>query len=132
MRESRGEPYVGDSCSIYGFTRETIELAGYGEMSRRTGVPCVPLDSGEVRPVQIGGVHLRDTYLSEYVLDADVIISVPKLKPHDHVEFTGRNCVRCMTCIESCDNGAVTLKVPRILHNTYRRKSPGYYLSKMR
>ncbi|NLS98316.1 MAG: DUF362 domain-containing protein [Planctomycetaceae bacterium] len=312
VRESGGEPYVGDSCSIYGFTRETIELAGYGEMSRQTGVPCVPLDSGKVHPVKIGGAHLRDTYLSEYVLDADVIISVPKLKPHDYVEFTGalknvvgmlpgaikpylhykysrwedflhvvldlfahvrpalafvdgilamegqgptngtprqvglvaasrdpvavdavladlvglpvvrlltlagqrglgesdlekievvgppvddvrvkiqpanptkakigllgklkygvryygvrpvlnteskdalrelarlcpvdaidltgrprirRNCVRCMTCIESCDNGAVTPKVPRVLHSTYRRKSPGYDLSKMR
>ena len=43
-----------------------------------------------------------------------------------------RKCVKCMTCIESCENNAVTLKVPKLLHGTYRSKSPGYDLSKIR
>lgn len=89
IREAGGLPYIGDACSIYGFTRESLELAGYIDMAKRLGVSCVPLDSGRVREVRVNGVRLEKTYLSDYVLDADVIISVPKLKPHDHVGLTG-------------------------------------------
>lgn len=88
VREAGGQPVIGDACSIYGFTRETIELAGYGALSRRLDVPCVPLDSGRISRVAVDGRRLKQTFLSEHVLDADVIISVPKLKPHDHVELT--------------------------------------------
>lgn len=88
VRDAGGEPYLGDSCSIYGFTRETMEISGFTKMARELDVPCVPLDSGQMRTVQMDGVRIKETYMSEHVLDADVIISVPKLKPHDFVEFT--------------------------------------------
>jgi uncharacterized protein (DUF362 family)/NAD-dependent dihydropyrimidine dehydrogenase PreA subunit len=88
VRDSGGEPYVGDSCSIYGFTRETMDLAGYCEMARKLNVPCIPLDSGKIRAVNVNGVRVKETYMSQHVLDADVIVSVPKLKPHDFVEFS--------------------------------------------
>lgn len=88
VRESGGEPYFGDSCSIYGFTRETMDLSGYTEMARELDIPCIPLDSGHMRPVDINGARIQRSYMSEHVLDADVVISVPKLKPHDFVEFT--------------------------------------------
>ncbi len=88
VRDAGGEPYIGDSCSIYGFTRETFDLSGFTRLSQELDVPCIPLDSGQMRTVQIDGVHIKQTYMSEHVLDADVVISVPKLKPHDFVEFT--------------------------------------------
>lgn len=88
VRRSGGDPFLGDSCSIYGFTRETMDLAGYKEVATRDSIPCTPLDSGQVRPVSVNGRRIQETYMSEHVLDADVIISVPKLKPHDFVGFT--------------------------------------------
>jgi hypothetical protein len=59
------------------------------------------------------------------------------LCPVDAIDLRGRprirrKCVRCMTCIESCQDNAVTLKVPKILHGTYRSKAPGYDFSKMK
>jgi uncharacterized protein (DUF362 family)/NAD-dependent dihydropyrimidine dehydrogenase PreA subunit len=88
VRDAGGDPYIGDSCSIYGFTRETMDLSGFTRMSEELNVPCIPLDSGQMRAVRIDGVCIKETYMSEHVLDADVVISVPKLKPHDFVEFT--------------------------------------------
>ena len=88
VRDSGGQPYVGDSCSIQGFTRETMELAGYARMASELNVPCVPLDSGKIRSVSINGVRIGQTYMSEHILDADVVISAAKLKTHNLVEFS--------------------------------------------
>jgi uncharacterized protein (DUF362 family) len=89
VRHAGGDPVIGDSASIYGFTRETMDLAGYSQMSAESGIPCVPLDSGRVREVRIDGRRIDRAWFSEHVTNADVIVSVPKLKPHDFVELTG-------------------------------------------
>lgn len=88
VRDAGGEPYIGDSASIYGFTRETMDLAGYTEMAKEIDVPLIPLDSGKIERVTINGVRVKELYFSEHVLNADVIISVPKFKTHDFVGIT--------------------------------------------
>jgi dissimilatory sulfite reductase (desulfoviridin) alpha/beta subunit len=67
----------------------------------------------------------------------DVLQKLADLCPVNAIKVDGeprirRCCVRCMSCVESCEDNAVTLKVPKILHRTFRSKALGYDLSKMK
>lgn len=89
VRDAGGEPVIGDASCVYGLMRQTLALTGYRELVDDLDVEFHPLDSGRVRRVVIDGLRVKETYVSEHVDSADVIISLPKLKTHDLMVFTG-------------------------------------------
>jgi len=65
------------------------EVSGYYEMCRRLGVNLVNLKEIGFRQIECKGRFLNKVYFSKAVLDADVVINLPKLKTHSLTVITG-------------------------------------------
>lgn len=92
VRGAGGLPSVGDSPggAIRGIER-VWRNTGMLELSERTGVPLVNFEAGGTVPAR---GRLRTYHIARPVLDADVIISVPKMKTHILTLYTG--CIKNM------------------------------------
>lgn len=92
VREAGGEPSIGDSPggAIRGIER-VWRNTGMLELSERTGVPLVNFEASS--SVELRG-ELRSYMIARPVVDADVIINVPKLKTHVLTAYTG--CIKNM------------------------------------
>jgi uncharacterized protein (DUF362 family)/Pyruvate/2-oxoacid:ferredoxin oxidoreductase delta subunit len=90
VREAGGSPVIGDSPggAIRGVER-VWENTGMQDLSERTGVPLVSFEAAG--SVETRG-ELGSYMIARPVLDADVIVNVPKMKTHVLVLFTG--CVK--------------------------------------
>ena len=80
VRECGGEPFVGDSPG--GATRgikRVWEKTGMEEMARRAGLELVNFEASGSERIECGDYVF---FVSKPVLEADVIISLPKLKTH--------------------------------------------------
>jgi uncharacterized protein (DUF362 family)/ferredoxin len=92
VREAGGIPTIGDSPggAIRGVERVWTNT-GFLELSERTGVPLVSFEAS-------GSVETRGELMSymiaKPVLEADVIVNVPKMKTHVLTQYTG--CVKNM------------------------------------
>lgn len=89
-------PSIGDSPA-FGWVAKVAEACGVGEVARRYGAPIVELTS----PVSVASVRprIRRRFTTDRaVLDADVVINIPKLKAHRQLGFTGatKNLYGCM------------------------------------
>lgn len=64
--------------------------SGLAEMLSDTGTPYVDLNSDAVRPVRLASdfTGIGTLYLPQTILDADLLISMPKLKTHHWVGVT--------------------------------------------
>jgi len=92
VRAAGGDPSMGDSPG--GALRGVERLwrnTGMSELSERTGVPLVNFEASGSREVK--GRH-RSYMIAEPVLDADVVINVPKMKTHVLTLYTG--CIKNM------------------------------------
>lgn len=81
---AEGPPHNRDTEWLF---RQT----GYEDLARRLGVSLVDLNHDDVRPVKNANPRakaLRDLYLPETILSADVVVSVPKLKTHRFAGLT--------------------------------------------
>lgn len=92
VREAGGSPSVGDSPggALRGVER-VWRNTGMLELSERTGVPLVSFEASGA--VEKQGA-LRAYMIARPVLDADVVINVPKMKTHVVTLYTG--CVKNM------------------------------------
>jgi uncharacterized protein (DUF362 family)/NAD-dependent dihydropyrimidine dehydrogenase PreA subunit len=92
VREAGGEPSVGDSPggALRGIER-LWRNTGLKDLSDRTGVPLVNFESEGSREVR---GRLRSYMIAAPVLDADAIISIPKMKTHVLTLYTG--CIKNM------------------------------------
>jgi uncharacterized protein (DUF362 family)/Pyruvate/2-oxoacid:ferredoxin oxidoreductase delta subunit len=79
---------AGDSPGLQppGFT---AKLSGLGEITRRNGAEWVDFTRRKVEVPCPGGRAVRQFTLTAAVEDADIIISLPKLKTHQLMYFTG-------------------------------------------
>ncbi len=78
---------VGDD--IQSGPGDGFQVSGFRQMCERAGVRLVNLrETGFVETV-CNGHFLKKVYLSKTLLDADVIINLPKLKTHSLCIFTG-------------------------------------------
>ena len=73
-----------DSTSPTGF-----EVSGYDLMCHKMGVKLLNLREEGFVQKRCNGYVLKQTYVSKAVLDADVIINLPKMKTHSLAVFTG-------------------------------------------
>ena len=94
--ESGGKPVVGDSPA-FGATVKIAESAGLAGVARDFGVEVIDLN----KTVTIRGKpeqSMRRYKLARAVVDADVIINVPKLKVHQQIQLSGaiKNTFGCV------------------------------------
>jgi len=80
VRQAGATPFVGDSPggAIRGIKRVWANT-GMEEMARRAGLELVNFEASGSKGIKFGKYTF---YISKPVLDADVIISLPKLKTH--------------------------------------------------
>jgi len=90
-----GQPFIGDSPA-FGDVYTVAERAGIGPLCDKYGIPLVPFT--EPVEVNVEDPWLKKIYIDKMVLEADVIINVPKLKTHVQVGFTGavKNLFGCI------------------------------------
>lgn len=89
VKTQGGEVLVGDSSGILGFTREAFRASGIEEVVTREGARLVNFDASRIVKKSINGKILHSIYLPEEVLTSDVLVSMPKLKTHPLMLFTG-------------------------------------------
>ena len=90
VRELGAKPIIAESSIIASDTEEVIQVAGYGKL-REEGYQVIDLKKKGIEMVKVPipkGKALKEVSLPKIVLDADIIISVPKMKTHDSAKVT--------------------------------------------
>jgi uncharacterized protein (DUF362 family)/Pyruvate/2-oxoacid:ferredoxin oxidoreductase delta subunit len=80
VREAGGIPFIGDSPSIGGLMR-AAEKAGIKRVADEMNCPLVEFNK-PVLPPKGGGKIFKQLEIDQAVLEADVVINLPKLKTH--------------------------------------------------
>jgi uncharacterized protein (DUF362 family)/Pyruvate/2-oxoacid:ferredoxin oxidoreductase delta subunit len=80
VREAGGVPFVGDSPSVGSLTR-TAEKTGIKAVAEEMRCPLVEFDK-PVLPSEKRGRIFKQLEIDRAVLEADIIINLPKLKTH--------------------------------------------------
>lgn len=90
VRELGAKPIIGESAAIGFDTEEVIQQDGYGKL-REEGYQVIDLKKKGIETVKVPipkGKSMKEVVLPKLVVDADVIISVPKMKTHDQTFVT--------------------------------------------
>lgn len=85
VREAGARPVIAESSSVGTDTEEAFRTGGYDEL-RKEGYEVVDLKRKGIETVKVPvpeGKSIKEVVLPRIVVDADVIISVPKMKTHD-------------------------------------------------
>jgi len=85
VREAGGLPFIGDSPSIESLNR-AAEKSGIKKVAEEAGCPLVEFDKPVL--VERGGRVFKKWEIDRSVLEADVIINLPKWKTHSQVLLT--------------------------------------------
>ena len=87
VRSAGGEVWIGDSPSgAFEGIQMYWENTGYSALAERTGVRLINFEAGGTVIRELGG---REFHLSRAVLEADVLINLPKFKTHGFTLYTG-------------------------------------------
>lgn len=78
---------VGDSCAV-GSSRQAAEKAGMLALCKEERVEWVEFSDTELLKNPEGVIH-KQFYPAKAVLDCDLIVSLPKMKTHGMMYFTG-------------------------------------------
>ncbi|WP_418791632.1 DUF362 domain-containing protein [Phosphitispora sp. TUW77] len=101
VKKAGGIIQVGDSSGgiIAGQapTTKTFEISGIARAAQEAGAELVNFDSAGIVPVAAEG-PIQTLYLAKPVMEADVVISLPKLKTHSLTILTGavKNMYGCV------------------------------------
>jgi uncharacterized protein (DUF362 family)/Pyruvate/2-oxoacid:ferredoxin oxidoreductase delta subunit len=87
LKETGAAITLGDD--IHASKEDGFRVSGYRTMCERAGVELVNLKQGGFVEVRCDGHRLKTVYLAKAVADADVVISLPKLKTHSLTLLTG-------------------------------------------
>jgi uncharacterized protein (DUF362 family)/NAD-dependent dihydropyrimidine dehydrogenase PreA subunit len=114
VRAAGGTPLVGDSPggpNTIGQIKRLWADTGMAAVCAEEGVDLVLFDDDIVRVPSPGATLYSAFTLGRAVLDADVVISVPKLKTHGFMMFTGA-VKNLFGCIPGLEKAQFHLKVP--------------------
>ncbi len=105
VRTCGAVPFVGDSPggpNTPAMVRRVWDESGIGEVCAEEGVDLVLFDDDCVRVDNPAGALYGAFTLGRAVTDADVVITVPKLKTHGFMMFTGavKNLFGCIPGLE--------------------------------
>ncbi|KKG10905.1 DUF362 domain-containing protein [Methanosarcina sp. 2.H.A.1B.4] len=87
-----GKPVVGDGAGISrpGATAKALKVSGIEEAARKAGAGVVNFETAGFTLVEVPEpLQFWKLYIANPVLEADVIISLPKLKTHELTYYTG-------------------------------------------
>jgi uncharacterized protein (DUF362 family)/NAD-dependent dihydropyrimidine dehydrogenase PreA subunit len=90
--EVGGKPVVGDGAGISrpGATSKALKVSGIEEAARKAGASVVNFETAGFTLVDVPDpLQFRKLYIANPVLEADVVISLPKLKTHELTYYTG-------------------------------------------
>jgi len=90
--QAGGKPVVGDGAGISrpGATAKALKVSGIEEAARKTGARIVNFETSGFTLVDVPDpLQFQKLYLANPVLEADVVISLPKLKTHELTYYTG-------------------------------------------
>ena len=90
VRELGAKPIIAESSFVGLDTEEAIQVAGYGKL-RKDGYEVIDLKKKGIETVKVSipkGKALKEVTLPKIVVEANLIISVPKMKTHDQAEVT--------------------------------------------
>ncbi|MGM0770323.1 MAG: DUF362 domain-containing protein [Halobacteriota archaeon] len=90
--EAGGIPIVGDGSGIThpGITDEAMDVSGIREAAQKVGAEVLSFETSGYEVVDVPAPsHFHQLYLAKPVLDADVVISLSKLKTHELTLYTG-------------------------------------------
>ncbi|MBN1417713.1 MAG: DUF362 domain-containing protein [Planctomycetes bacterium] len=99
FRDAGATVAVGDSPGgILERTGYILGKTGVGSLCERLGIEIAGFDAGGSRPVPARDAPVASIPLARAVLDADVVVSLPKLKTHGLTELTGavKNLYGCI------------------------------------
>lgn len=87
VKETEGIPVVGDGP---GTILPAFEISGIIKVADEEGIEVIPFNKNGFEKVKIQrGEQLKEIHFSKDVLKADIVISMPKLKTHAFVYYTG-------------------------------------------
>ena len=86
VREGGGVPFIGDSPGI-GTAAKVAEKAGIAAIAKSMDCPVVEFNR-PVFPPESGGKTFKNIEIDQAVLDADVVINLPKWKTHAQMFLT--------------------------------------------
>lgn len=94
VTEAGGVPIIGDGSGIVKpgstSTAQAFRVSGIEAVASRYGVELKNFETYGYSEVEIpGGREFSHIYVSKAILEADVIISLPKLKTHELTLYTG-------------------------------------------
>lgn len=90
--QAGGKPIVGDGAGISRpeATSKALKVSGIEEAARQAGARVVNFETAGFTLVDIpDSLQFRKLYIANPVLEADVLISLPKLKTHELTYYTG-------------------------------------------
>ncbi|HZD59859.1 MAG TPA: DUF362 domain-containing protein [Anaerolineae bacterium] len=114
VKEVGGIPVIGDSPggpNTHKQVKKMITATGVAEVCERTGAEFVLFDRDTVRIQSPEGKLYTSFTVGRIVRDADVIVSLPKLKTHGFMKFTGAVKV-LFGVIPGLEKAQFHLKVP--------------------
>jgi len=132
VREAGGEPVVADSPA-FGTVEQVAERNGLRKVCEELDLPLRRLRRSSLQSVETarGTRHYR---VSREVLDADVVINLPKLKAHRQLGLSGaiKNLYGCLPgkrkIVGHFRGGPVDLNFARMIVEHYRAVSPALSL----
>ncbi|HEY3284627.1 MAG TPA: DUF362 domain-containing protein [Armatimonadota bacterium] len=94
--EAGGEPFIADSPSFYPI-QAVAGPTGMADVAQTLGIPLVPLRQ-PVRVTNRWTPSPKSFHIDRLVLEADVVINLPKVKSHRQLRLTGavKNLYGCM------------------------------------
>lgn len=84
--------YIGDSCGgmSYGQTQSALMVSGMCDISKRLGIQLVNFENNGIINLKNENNKIRKEFpITKFIRDVDFIISLPKLKTHSLVGYTG-------------------------------------------
>ena len=95
LKDLGAKPFVADSPASVLKLHRVWERTGFRELCEEEGVPLLSLEEGGAQSFAAGKFSFS---IARRVIDADVIISVPKVKTHGLTGFTGgvKNMYGCI------------------------------------
>ncbi|MDI6759313.1 MAG: DUF362 domain-containing protein [Candidatus Brocadiaceae bacterium] len=92
QKECGAEVYIGDSCGSLrsGSTNKAFKVTRLDEVTRETGARWINFDQDKhIEIKKTNGATLPTFKMAGVVKDADLVVSIPKLKTHGLTKYTG-------------------------------------------
>lgn len=90
--QAGGKPIVGDGAGISrpGATAKALKASGIEEAAIRAGAKVVNFETAGFTLVDVPDpLQFQKLYIANPILEADIVISLPKLKTHELTYYTG-------------------------------------------